>query len=457
MQKKVEDKVFAYCKKHRMFEKGDRVVVGVSGGADSVCLLFVLLSLQKEWQLDLQVVHVNHGIRPDAGEDATYVRNLCEVNGLPFTLVEKDIPTEAKTSGCSEEEAGRMARYASFREALEESGGKIAVAHNANDCAETMLFHLFRGTGMTGLLGIRPVREEIVRPLLCLERREIEEYLNARGILYRHDSTNDSDDYTRNKIRHHILEYAETDVVQGCVGNMMRTADILAQTEDYIKEQVFSARSVCVQKISDGYEIEIVEYTKLHEVLQKRLLLELLKELSPQHKDMSAVHVDALQELFERPGNRRIHLPYGVRGNREYGKVMIRRPLNDAAAEETSKDSDNGFRFDILDVEKDGINCKDIPQNQYTKWFDYDKIKERLEIRCRQEGDFLSIRCNGEIRHKKLKDYMIDEKISPERRDAMTLLADGKHVLWLPGYRISEYYKVSENTKKILQVRYTKK
>ena len=108
-------------------------------------------------------------------------------------------------------------------------------------------------------------------------------------------------------------------------------------------------------------------------------------------------------------------------------------------------------------MEKDGINCKDIPQNQYTKWFDYDKIKERLEIRCRQEGDFLSIRCNGEIRHKKLKDYMIDEKISPERRDAMTLLADGKHVLWLPGYRISEYYKVSENTKKILQVRYTKK
>ncbi len=480
MQKKVEDKVFAYCEKHRMFEKGDRVAVGVSGGADSVCLLFVLLSLQKELELDLHVVHVNHGIRPDAGEDAAYVRKLCEENGLPFTLIEKDIPAEAKRLGCSEEEAGRMVRYESFRKVLGEtgdgasgetgdggefcgsggaqSGGKIAVAHNANDQAETMLFHLFRGTGITGLLGIRPVREQIVRPLLCLERNEIEAYLNSRGIPYRHDSTNDSDDYTRNKIRHHILEYAESDIVQGCVGNMVRSADILAQTEDYIKEQVAKAFETCVREIAGGYEVCVAEYLELHEMLQKRILLEMIKELSPQHKDMGAVHVEALQSLFTQPGNRWIHLPYGIRGNRDYEKVMVRHSAQEATGEAakgvTGEASDTGFHFSILDVAKEGINCKDIPQNQYTKWFDYDKIKECLEIRFRREGDFLTICLDGELRHKKLKDYMIDMKISPERRDTIALLAEGKHVLWLPGYRISEYYKVSEDTKTVLQVSY---
>ena len=285
MQKNLESKVLAYCNRHGMFQEGDSVVLGVSGGADSVCLLFVLLALQEELALKLHVVHVNHGIREDAGEDAAYVKALCEAHEIPFHLIEKDIPKLAKEWSMSEEEAGRRVRYEAFETMLEEqSADKIAVAHNANDRAETMLFHLFRGTGLTGLGSIRPMRDRIVRPLLCLEREEIESYLAEKQIEYRHDSTNDSDDYTRNKIRHHILKYSQEEIVSGCVGNMSRTADILAETENYIEEQVDVAIKDCVTTSEASeetvYQVDCHKYLQLHSVIQKRLLLQLLKELS---------------------------------------------------------------------------------------------------------------------------------------------------------------------------------
>ena len=476
MQKRAENKVLEYCKKHKLLDKGDRIVVGVSGGADSVCLLFVLLSLQEKYDLQFSVVHVHHGIRPEADEDAAYVENVCQEKGIPFTYVRRDIPAEAKALGCSEEEAGRKARYEVFKEIMQkEGGGKIAVAHNANDRAETMLFHLFRGTGLTGLSSIKPLREQVIRPILCLERWEIEAYLESLGVAYCHDKTNDSDDYTRNKIRHHILPFAEEEIVKGAVGNMVRTADILAETENYIEEQVEEAKKTLVQTITmpsaedgEGYKVDCAGYLKLHSVLQKRLLLTLLKELSPMHKDISAVHVEAVHALFVQEGNRQVHLPYRIRGSREYEAVLLERStlreeteadvkVSDALRETSEvivQREDGIFTFTLREVAPGELKDKDIPQNQCTKWFDYDKIKECLVIRYRQTGDYLCTRGDGGLQHKKMKDYMIDEKIPARLRDRISLPADGEHVLWVPGYRISEYYKVDLSTGRILQISY---
>ena len=476
MQKRVENKVLEYCKKHKLLDKGDRVVVGVSGGADSVCLLFVLLSLQEKYDLHFSVVHVHHGIRPEADEDAAYVKKICQEKGIPFTYVRREIPAEAKALGCSEEEAGRRARYEVFEEILQkEGGGKIAVAHNANDRAETMLFHLFRGTGLTGLSSIKPLREQVIRPILCLERWEIEAYLESLGVAYCHDKTNDSDDYTRNKIRHHILPFAEAEIVNGAVGNMVRTADILAETENYIEEQVEEAKKTLVQRIAmpsavdgAGYKVDCAGYLKLHSVLKKRLLLTLLKELSPMHKDIGAVHVEAVHALFEQEGNRQVHLPYRIRGRREYEAVLLERStLREDLEEEVLvgdilqdthevivQREDGIFTFTLWEVSPGELKDKDIPQNQYTKWFDYDKIKECLVIRYRQTGDYLCTGSGGNLHHKKIKDYMIDEKIPERLRDRISLPTDGAHVLWVPGYRISEYYKVDSSTKRILQISY---
>ena len=475
MQKSVEERIFEYCEKYHMLEQGDGVVLGVSGGADSVCLLFALLSLQEKLGLRLHVVHVNHGIRHDAAEDADYVKQLCEEKGIPFHLYEVAIEELARECGCSTEEAGRQIRYEAFAQVMqEENCHKIAVAHNRNDRAETMLFHLFRGTGLTGLAGIRPVREQIIRPLLCLDRAEIEAYLQEQGIAYRHDSTNDGDDYTRNKIRHHILPYAEQEIVQGTVANMSRTADILAETEHYIEEQVQKVRSECMQEMPGdvlGFRLDSIAFGALHEFMKKRLILELLKELSPGHKDIAAIHVEDVCLLFGREGNREIHLPYGIRARRQYEELFLERPESayttcefeeiliepkEITEEEKAFDLGQGRRMYLkcIDLGKNPINLQDIPENQYTKWFDYDKIIGCLTLRNRRGGDYLTMRNGEALQHKKVKGYMIARKIPKMDRGQIPLLAEGEHVLWLVGYRISEYYKVDENTKRILQVRF---
>ena len=245
--KNTENKVLSYCRRHKMFQTGDRVVLGVSGGADSICLLFVLLALQEQLGIHLHVVHVNHGLRSDAAEDAAYVESLCKVRNIPFGLVEIRLEEMARQWGASCEEAGRIARYQAFEEACEKwQCTKIAVAHNSNDRAETMLFHLFRGTGLRGMAGILPVRDCIVRPLLCLRREEIEAYLQDRGIGFRSDSTNDTDDFTRNRIRHHILPYVQQNIAEAVISNMCRAGDIFAEEEAYLEEQTSKALAACV-------------------------------------------------------------------------------------------------------------------------------------------------------------------------------------------------------------------
>ncbi len=479
----IEQKVKSFMDKHLMISPGDRVVAGVSGGADSVCLLFVLLAWMKEIPFSLHVVHVNHGIRSEAGDDASYVEELCINHGIPFTLVEKNVRQLATDQKRSEEEMGRLVRYEAFEEVFERTGAnKIAVAHNSNDLAETMLFHLFRGSALSGLCGIRPVRDRIIRPILCLERREIEAYLEEKGIGYCQDATNGTDDYTRNRIRHHILPYAEEEIVKGCVGHMSRTAGMLLETERFLERLTEEAWKETVEEIrgqwSGGlsqlagqsqpvasFKINSAAYLMLDPVIGRRLIHRVLGRLSPGGRDIAYVHVEDVEELFLREGNRSICLPYGIRARRQYGQVWLERQDTDelllqgistirpedleAGQVEIPAAGAGTLVFQVFS----GKNCKDIPQNRYTKWFDYDKIKGLLTVRIREAGDYLTIRAaDGEQIHKSVKDYMVTEKIPRQYRDRIPLITEGHHVLWLVGYRISEYYKISKNTKRILQV-----
>lgn len=491
----IEEKVFTYIRLNQMLSPGDKVVAGVSGGADSVCLLFVLLEWAKKYSLQLIVVHVDHGIREDSPEDARFVEELCREQNLVFCLERIELKSLAKAGRMSEEEAGRRARYEIFQRIAGQRGaGKIAVAHNCNDRAETMLFNLFRGSGITGLRSIRPVRGEIIRPLLCLERQEIEGYLMERGLTYRTDSTNDKDDYARNRIRHHILPYAEDHIARGCIPRMAQTADMLLETEDYLEQETGKAYEKCVAGLgSDNIvrRVTISEFISLHPVIQKRLLLKLAKELSPEQKDITYLHIGNLVELFNREGNRTICLPHHIRCRRQYKEVILERveELPDglkysdglkhsdrikhpdrmqemmSVMVEQDRISPNGLSIPAGDL---GImefkvfsrgeifheNCINIPENQCTKWFDYDKMRKPLELRTRRTGDYFCIKGsqNGQMLHKKVKDYMIGEKIPYQERSQILLIAEENHILWVVGYRISEYYKISKNTKRILQV-----
>lgn len=452
----LEKKVFSYIREQQMLLPGERVVAGISGGADSVCLLFVLLEWKALYGLEPAVVHINHGIRPEAAEDARFVEQLCRQYEIPFYLKEADIRKLAEETKCSEEEAGRNYRYKAFEEVARElDAAKIAVAHNLNDRGETMLFHLFRGSGIKGLAGIAPVRDKIIRPLLCVEREEIEQYLAEIGQEYCHDATNDGDDYTRNRIRHHILNYACQEIAPGCVQRMGQTADILGEIDDYLEQQTKAALEQCIRKEQQCcVELDCAKVMDCHPAIRKRVLLEVLNKISPGVRDITYVHVDMICELFIRRGNRQILLPYGIRAIREYDKVTLQIGSDVAGIADQQEAPAMDFRvFSVEDLPHDKENSLIFPQNQYTKWFDYDKIEKSPVVRTRMTGDYLTIRDGrGKLCHKKLKDYMIEAKIPPGERDSIALLAEESHIIWAVGYRISEYYKVCGNTKRVLQV-----
>ena len=473
-----------------MLKASDKVVVGVSGGADSVCLFLLLLEYAKRIPLSLSVVHVNHRIRREAEKDALFVENLCKRKGVAFRLVNADVRALARREGCSEEDAGRRVRYNAFYQAAEHLGGaRIAVAHNSNDNAETMLFHLFRGSGIQGLSGIAPVRGSIIRPIQCLERREVEAYMRHVSAQWCEDATNEGDDYRRNRIRHHILPYAEREVSAGAIVHMGHTAQLLRETEGFLEEQTGEAFARCVETVREtsggrdeptgagtcGYRIAVAEFLKNHIAIRKRLILEALKRLSPTGKDIAAVHVADTLELFEAEGNKSISLPFGIRAVREYTDVILeRRPEGDVGGCPaqlwmlTAPLGEEIFRTPFVYEKEDWgkIEVKafyikkgqEVPIKRYTKWFDYDKIKECIAIRFRRQGDFLTIAGRqGEIIHKSVKNYMITEKIPRQIRDEIPVVAQGSHVLWLAGWRMSASFQVDASTERILEIRFTGK
>lgn len=465
----MKEKILHYMQQYHMTQPGDRVILGVSGGADSVCLLLVLSECAEDLGIALSVVHVHHGLRKEADEEETYVRALCAARSIPFLPVHADVRGLALQQKLSCEEAGRLARYQAFAAAAaayQDRQVKIAVAHHRNDCAETVLFHLFRGSGMAGLAGIRPVRENIIRPLLCVSREEIEQYLYKNGISYCMDASNEGDAYTRNRIRHHIIPYAEQQICQGSVLHITQAAEVIAETEGYLEELTEQACQRCLiemQETGKGIALNIVTLMSEHAVMQKRILHAMVKQASGSAKDISAVHIEKLMGLLTAQGSRQLSLPHGLVVRKEYDRLLF---LTGIRQELTGRQDQMALypvtipgrielpdgkvlEFQRFPHEKTQI----IPQKAYTKWFDYDKIEKSLIVRRRCTGDFLTI--DSYLSHQTLKKYMIQEKIPKEHRDCIYVLADGAHILWVIGHRISQYYKVDENTKNILQVQCT--
>lgn len=459
-------KITAYTLQEHMLAEGDHIVAGISGGADSVCLFYVLLELQKKYDLSIAVVHVNHGVRADAGEDESFVRKLCEQHDIPYYPFKEDVPGYAKEQHLSEEEAGRMIRYRAFFRVLENvygGNGKIAVAHTQNDCAETMLFHLFRGSGLNGLCGIVPVRDRIIRPLLCVNRQEIENFLAKRGASYCMDSTNETDEYARNRIRHHILPYVDREICADPVGHLNRTAQQLREAAEYLSGKVTQAAEETVTYEKDSARIAATKWRELHPYLQQEVVHALFKKLTPAAKDITAAHITKVCELFEKQTGRRIDLPYGLCAVRDYDGVLIYRradadrtkererteyKLEGTQGKETYGDYTVSWRvFENTDGE---TVFRKIPKNDCTKWFDYDRIKQSMTLRYRKTGDFLVINAGGGT--KSLKQYMIDEKIPAARRDNVLLLASGQKILWVLGHRISEDGKISSQTRHIIEI-----
>ncbi|MGI6095729.1 MAG: tRNA lysidine(34) synthetase TilS [Lachnospiraceae bacterium] len=441
----MEDRVFAWIRKYHMIRPGDRVVAGISGGADSVCLLYILLEYKKQVAFDIAVVHVNHGLRgEEAFRDQQFVEEICKREGLAFFPYVYDVESYARKAHLSEEEAGRALRYQAFADCRKRwNGTKTALAHHQGDQAETVLYHLFRGSGLTGLCGMRPVRDTIIRPLLCMNREEIEQYLQDRNLHFVTDSTNTQLRYARNKIRHKILAYAREELNSGAVEHICHAAADILEAEEYLNAQAEALYQQYVQKTEAGYELDLELFLSPMLLVKRvfRLCLESLGEL----KDVTREHLERICQLEKKEVGKEIMLPGGILVQRGYHKIRFMR------TGATWKEVGKYFTKDQVVTEIFSYKRQRIPEKTYTKWFDYDRIYNSLTIRTRQPGDYLTVTAAGG--KKKLKDYLIDCKVPKEERDSLLLVADGSHILWVVGYRISEYYKITEETKQVLEVR----
>ena len=459
MLKKVRD----YMREHEMTAPGDAVIVALSGGADSVCLLTILKQLAAPAFL-LRAVHVHHGIRgAEADRDEAFARKLCESLSVPLCVAYCHVPAYAAEHGLSEEEAGRILRY----QVLEKEAGKweqelpagsrvkIALAHHRDDNAETILHHLLRGSGLTGLAGIRPVQGRRIRPLLCVGREEIRAYLEAGHISWCEDSTNQSPDYTRNRIRSQVLPLLKTAVNEQAEEHILQAGQIIGQADAYLRQQAEEIwQEAGCGREEDLAVIPLTIFVRQPEILKTYLIRLMLDRLHPGWKDIGSRHFTAIAKLAGKPVGSRLDLPGGLMARTGYETLEIVRKTEQEVSVKTESGADGEIHgrqtvpklhMTVFSRQKD----QEIPKNQYTKWFDYDKIKGTLSVRTRRTGDYLILPSGGS---KTIARYMIDEKIPKEKREKILLLAEGSHVLWVVGFRISEYYKIEEHTENILQV-----
>ena len=458
----MKKQVFEYIEKHHMLCEGDTVIAGVSGGADSVCLLHLLADYAKKVSIQVHAVHVEHGIRgEEALEDMAFVQKLCENLNIPCTVYHFSVPEIAKEQKLSEEEAGRMVRYQAFRQEREKLGGKakIAVAHNRNDRAETMLWNLIRGSGMAGLSGIAPVRGEIIRPLLEQERSGIEQYLTEISQDYRTDSTNLSEEYTRNKIRHAILPVMEQ-INEQAVKNIDQACQRISQAQEYLNQVTEKEFQRMVQVEKDCLCIEIGKLDQAETYIQTEVVLRVLYQCAGSQKNIGKVHVDGVLSLLQRESGKQISLPYGMKAYKRYDMIVVKKESKEEPAPENFQVLISGegkynvpCREEILKfwkISMKRIKNVNLEQKTYTKWLDYDKIESDLVIRTRRSGDYFIVDDKGH--RQTLKSFFINEKIPREQRDKILLLADGSHVVWIVGYRMSFQYKIENDTKRVLKI-----
>ena len=438
------DKIYRHIKSYNMFNKGSTVVCGLSGGADSVCLLLCLCRLSDKLGITVEALHVNHCLRGDESDrDQEFCRKLCESENIPFIAVSCDVNTFAKEHSLSTEEAARELRYRAF---AENSKGKyLATAHNANDNLETAVFNLARGTALKGIAGIPPVRGNIVRPLLTVSRQEIEDYLRSIRQDWVTDSTNLSDDYTRNKIRHQILPVLE-ELNNSLIATSVNTFETLRSENSLIESETQKALDKCRNcNTLSGISV-------LHPVIRRRCIARLLSdnELSYSH-----ARLEEAEDIALKGG--KINISGDIflisDGNTLSLEIITKKADNEMLSAELHPGENSIFDGIIFNCEI--VNCDSmkkfspVHKNLTFNLLDYDKIKGKAVLRNRRFGDRIQLRGrNFSSSVKKL----INETVPKELRDTLHFIEDDEGTVFAECIGVAQRAAPDGNTKRLLKI-----
>lgn len=461
---------------YNLLTNGDCLLVAVSGGPDSMALLHLLKTVQSKWNLKLMAVHLNHQFRgEEADQDQLYVEAMCKDWNITCITKKMDVALYAKENKLSKQVAARECRYQFFEElAKEYNYYKVAVAHHADDQLETVMMRFIRGAGLQGLSGMPMQRETdnytIIRPLLTVTKEQIEAYCKDHHIQPRLDRSNESDDYTRNYIRHHLVP----PIVQ-LNPNIHQIVTEMTETfrleNEYIEEQSKRyAQQVIRSKTEDSITIDLSSFLEVPLPLQRRLILLLLSYLPISRTSWSKIHIDyILSVTTQKKGQKRIHLPDNILLWKEYDQIMITNRQIEREEKVTTGYVQNLPMEGECFLTKPHIKVKitklanqrfSSPQKMHVHkaeykqplraTFDADLLCFPLQIRNRLPGD--KIQPLGMDGHKKVKDIFIDEKIPVSLRHEWPILTDQESIIWIPGLKRTERAKVTENTKNVVTI-----
>lgn len=457
------EKVLSTINKHELIQKGDKIVVGLSGGPDSVCLLHILSRLKEELDLEIYAAHLNHQIRGiEAQKDAFYISKLCEEMGITFFIKSINVPEYCEKNGVSIEEGARKLRYEMFYEIKNNTrANKIAIGHNLNDQAETILMRMMRGTGLQGLKGIEYIRDGvIIRPILDIERNDIEEYCKQNKLNPRIDKTNLESIYTRNKIRLELIPYMKDNFNSNIIESIVRMGNSLRSDNDYIESEALIKFKEVSNIKSDSVEINLKPYINLHNSMKVRILRNSIKHILGDTNFIDQRHIDDIIELEDESKiDKVINLPRGIYVYRKKNSIILtNKEIVIEEIEFCYNIPSNGFikvkeigtiiETQVVSIDK----YKRSKSDKSCKWFDFNKIKGGIVVRNRRSGD--KIKLSGGS--KKIKDLFIDIKIPKEDRCKVPVIADDQGILSVGNFRNSENYKIDEETKEVLKVSFKK-
>lgn len=426
--------VLSWCRGLSLFSEGERVICAVSGGADSMAMLWCLYSAQEELGIRVSAAHFNHCLRADESDrDEAFVAQFCQAHGIPLTVDRADVAVYAAQSGKSLEEAAREKRYA-FLQSL--SCDKIATAHTADDNAETVLLHLMRGSGLRGLCGIPPKRGKIVRPLLCVDRETILSYLKAEKLSWCEDSSNALDAYRRNRLRHHVMPLLKQEDA-GISAKLLRQSALLRE-EDALLDEMAAKLLQHPEQAPNLWQIAPI--VSAPGALQKRALRLIVRQYLP--KDVSMKHIEALRALLRSDcPSAQISLPCGLTARRCYDAIEIT-GQGTLSLPDTTLNIPGITVLSTLSMQVDcaAVNSFESYANSPFQFaVKYDMMSAgSLFVRSRRSGDVIVL---PDGHRKTLKKYLIDRKIPRSERERMVVLTDGSQVLAVAGIGVSPNFR----------------